>query len=57
MKLGSLRFKPIFTGLMLFILLFGLVFLITTYDTDDHDNHDDGKTQTSSQANLIPLLF
>ena len=40
MKLGSLRFKPIFTGLMLFILLFGLVFLITTYDTDDHDNHD-----------------
>ena len=41
MKLGSLRFKPIFTGLMLFILLFGWVFLITTYDTDDHD---DGKT-------------
>lgn len=44
MKLGSLRFKPIFTGLTLFILLFGWVFLITTYDTDDHDNHDDGKT-------------
>ena len=44
MKLGSLRFKPTFTGLMLFILLFGWVFLITTYDTDDHDNHDDGKT-------------
>ena len=44
MKSGSLRFKPIFTGLMLFILLFGWVFLITAYDTDDHDNHDDGKT-------------
>ena len=44
MKLGSLRFKPIFTGLMLFILLFGWVFLITTYDTDDHDNHDDERT-------------
>ena len=41
MKLGSLRFKPIFTGLMLFILLFGWVFLITTYGTDDRD---DGKT-------------
>ena len=44
MKLGRLGFKPIFTRLMLFILLFSSVFLITAYDIDDHDNHDDGKT-------------
>ena len=44
MKLSSLKFKPVVLGLMLFILLFSSVFLITAYDIDDHDNHDDGKT-------------
>ncbi len=43
MTLASLRFKPVFIGLMLFILLFSSMFLITACDTDDddHDDHDD----------------
>ena len=42
MTLASLRFKPVFIGLMLFILLFSSMFLITACDTDDddHDDHD-----------------
>ena len=40
MTLGSLRFKPVFIGLMLFILLFSSMFLITACD-HDHDDHDD----------------
>ena len=41
MTLASLRFKPVFIGLMLFILLFSSMFLITACDTDDDDHDDD----------------
>jgi len=48
MKFRELNFKPIFIGLILFILLINSMFLITACDTDDDDDdddddHDDGK--------------
>ena len=50
MKFRELNFKPIFIGLILFILLINSMFLITACDTDnddhddaDGDDHDDGK--------------